>query len=114
MYTKDEEVNPTPLINLAPRRIDDQINEALTKLISDEEVARALFQIGPMKAPGPDGFPARFFQRNWEVLKEKAIKGVKSFFEDGIMSTGINYTTIVLIPKGNNPQSMKDYRPIIL
>jgi len=32
---------------------------------SDEEIGDALFQIGPLKAPGPDGFPARFFQRNW-------------------------------------------------
>lgn len=39
---------------------------------------------------------------------------VINFFEDGIMPEGINETVIVLIPKGNNPQSIKDYRPISL
>ena len=29
---------------------------------SEEEISNALFHIGPLKAPGPDGLPARFFQ----------------------------------------------------
>lgn len=73
------------------------MNEALTKPFSAVEISDALFQIGPLKAPGPDGFPARFYQRNWEVLKEDVIRGVLSFFENGSMPEGINDTVIVLI-----------------
>jgi hypothetical protein len=40
-----------------------------------------LFQIGPLKAPGPDGFLARFFQRNWDVVKQDIIKAVRTFFD---------------------------------
>lgn len=29
---------------------------------SDQEISDGLFQIGPLKAPGPDGFPACFFR----------------------------------------------------
>ena len=67
-----------------------------------------------MKAPGPDGFPAHFYQRNWDILKEDVVGAVKKFFADGIVPEGINDTTIVLIPKGSNPESFKDFRPISL
>jgi hypothetical protein len=38
------------------------MNEDLCKDFTDEEIGDALFQVGPLKAPGPDGFLARFFQ----------------------------------------------------
>lgn len=114
LYEKDGEVNPQPLLDLFPRKVEDYMNEALTKPFTETEVSDALFQIGPLKAPGPDGYPARFFQRNWAVLKEEVIQGVLNFCADGIMPEGVNETTIVLIPKGNEPQCIKDYRPISL
>lgn len=42
------------------------------------------------------------------------MKGVLNFFETGTFPDGINDTVIVLIPKGKDPQSLKDYRPISL
>jgi hypothetical protein len=33
----------------------------LCKEFTDEEISDTLFQIEPMKALGPDGYPARFF-----------------------------------------------------
>jgi hypothetical protein len=46
------------------------MNEDLMKEFTEKEISDGLFQIGPLKAPGPDGFPARFFQRNWAALKK--------------------------------------------
>uniref|UniRef100_A0A453S5L6 Reverse transcriptase domain-containing protein n=1 Tax=Aegilops tauschii subsp. strangulata TaxID=200361 RepID=A0A453S5L6_AEGTS len=114
LYTKDEEVVPFELIELLPRSIQDDMNIKLTEKNSEKEVSDALFQIGPLKALGQDGFPARFFQRNWSTIKKDVIEAVLKFFEDGIMPEGINDTVIVLIPKGRNPQSLKDFRPISL
>lgn len=99
---------------MIPRRFDYGMNEALTKPATEEEIGDALFQIGPLKAPGPDGFPSRFFQRNWATLKKEVVEGVKNFFDDGIMQEGGNEMVIVLILKGNSPSSIKDYRPISL
>lgn len=90
------------------------MNESLTKVFSDKEVGDALFRIGPLKAPGPDGFPARFFQRNWSTLKDEIVRAMQRFFVDRVITEGINDTVIVLIPKGNDPQSLKDFQPISL
>ena len=85
------------------------MNDALCKPFTDDEISDALFQIGPLKAPGPDGFPARFFQRNWEVLREEVIGAVRNFFDEGVMPEGVNNTSIVLIPKKDKPDELKDF-----
>jgi hypothetical protein len=90
------------------------MNGELLKEYTDQEIGDALFQIGPLKAPGPDGFPARFFQRNWGIIKEEVIRAVKHFFETGIIPDGVNETIIVLIPKSNDAEDIKDFRPISL
>ena len=61
LYTRDDKVIPQELIDLFPKKVDDKMNETLVKTATDEEIGDALFQIGPLKALGPDGFPARFF-----------------------------------------------------
>ena len=114
LYTKDDKVAPQELINMMQARVNEDMNNMLTKDFTENEISDALFQIGPLKAPGPDGFPARFYQRNWDILKEDVVGAVKKFFVDGIMPEGINDTTIVLIPKGSNPESLKDFHPISL
>jgi hypothetical protein len=90
------------------------MNEKLCADFTEKEIGDALFQIGPLKAPGPDGFPARFFQRNWGVLKEEIISAVKEFFKSGVMPEGINETAIVLIPKVDEPEMISQFRPISL
>lgn len=73
-----------------------------------------LFRIGPIKAPGTDGFPARFYQKKWEALKTKIVAVVLEFFRSGVMPDGVNNTTIVLIPKVQYAKEPKDFRPISL
>jgi hypothetical protein len=43
-------------------RITPKMNQSLCMTFSDEEISDAFFQMGPLKAPGPDGFLARFFR----------------------------------------------------
>lgn len=114
LYEKDREVNPNSILELVNRSVTEEMNKKLVRPFSAEEISNALFQIGLLKAPGPDGFPAPFFQWNWEILKDEVIKGVLGFFENGVLPEGINDTVIVMTPKGKDPQSLKDYRPISL
>jgi hypothetical protein len=114
LYQADLTVQPVTITESFDQKVSDTDNDALCAEFTDEEISFALFQIGPTKAPGPDGILACFFQRNWGTLKEDIIKSVRDFFAKGVMPDGINDMAIVLIPKIKNPVSLRDFRPISL
>jgi hypothetical protein len=114
IFTSNPSIDPTPVLELVECKVTEDMNSKLCADFSDKEIADALFQIGPLKAPGPDGFPARFFQRNWGLLKEETIPAVKAFFTTGVMPAGVNDATIVSIPKVDHPKNVTDFRPISL
>ena len=114
LFAADPSLCADPVIDLIKPRVSDRMNDGLCAEFSDKEIANALFQIGPLKAPGPDGFPARFFQRNWDVMRKQVIDGVKEFFQTGIMPEGVNNTSIVLIPKVDNTERLTEFCPISL
>jgi hypothetical protein len=91
-----------------------EMNNVPIAEFTEEEIGDALFQIGPLKAPGSDGLHARFFQRNWELLKFEICKAIKQFFDDGLILENFNMTKIVLIPKSTDAIELKDFRPISL
>ncbi|EAZ07996.1 hypothetical protein OsI_30258 [Oryza sativa Indica Group] len=114
LFTADPSIDHSRVTSLIKPKVTDAMNEELCKTVSEEEIANALFQIGPLKAPGPDGFPGRFYQRNWAILKDDIVRAVQEFFSSGTMPSGVNETAIVLIPKTEQPQELKDFRPISL
>ena len=73
LYRKDDGIIPNCMVNNLNEKVIADMNNYLFKEFSDEDISDALFQIGPLKAPRPDGFPARFFQRNWGVVREEVI-----------------------------------------
>jgi hypothetical protein len=114
LFLKDDAIVPDEVVDLFEPKITNDMNFELCKPFSEEEISDAMFQIGPLKASGPDGLPDRFFQRNWLTLKEDVITAVNLFFETDHMPEGVNDTCVVLIPKINHPESLKDFRPISL
>ena len=90
------------------------MNKSLCTQYTEEEVKEALFNIGDLKAPGPDGMSAVFFKRFWHLVGNTITEEILKFLRGGQMPEGWNDTMIVLIPKTANPQSMKDLRPISL
>jgi hypothetical protein len=115
-YVADPYVQMQDALDLVQPRITPEINEVFCKGFSDKEISDAMFQIESLKAPGPDGFPACFFQRHWDTMKGDVIRGggVRKFFETGHLPPSVNETAIVLIPKKDEPEVLKDFWPISL
>lgn len=90
------------------------MNKKLMRPISPKEIKNAVFQMGPLKAPGPDGFPGMFYQKYWQEEGEDTCRAVTSFFSGGFLLRELNKTNIVLIPKVANPESLSQFRPISL
>ncbi|CAJ2671909.1 unnamed protein product [Trifolium pratense] len=68
----------------------------------------------PLKAPGPDGLPALFYQKYWHIVGVEVQNLALSILNQNGDPRDINKTFLVLIPKGKNPTSPKDFRPISL
>ena len=84
----------------------------LCKPVSAEEIKESMFSIPGGKAPGPDGFNCRFFQKNWSTIGSDVIEAVREFFRTGKLLGQINITTLTIIPKSQAPETLSDHRPI--
>lgn len=86
-------------------KVDKNMNDYLDSSFSDEEIKRAVFDIGPSKAPGPDGFPSSFYHHAWEFIDTDIYKAAKRVLNDGAGMDDWNETTITLIPKIKKPEN---------
>src|ERR1051325_10956269 len=68
----------------------------------------------PLKSPGPDGLPALFYQKFWNVVGSEVITMALDILNNGGNPEILNKTYIALIPKCKNPASPKEFRPISL
>ncbi|CAN1818799.1 Transposon TX1 uncharacterized 149 kDa protein [Linum perenne] len=68
--------------------------------------------MGPWKAPGPDGFPGKFFQSQWGLIGGDVCREVKEFFRSAIIPPEWNDTNIALIPRVQSPEIISQFRPI--
>jgi hypothetical protein len=95
-------------------RVTPAINNILTADYTCDEVKKALFNIGDLKAPGPDGLHAVIYKRLWHVIGEDLTDEVLLAINTRHVPEGWNDTTIVLIPKVKNPEHISQFRPISL
>jgi ribonuclease HI len=70
--------------------------------------------MSPWKAPGPDGFPAGFFQHSWEIVGHSIYDFVRGVWEEPSIIARVNQTDICLIPKVEQPEFVNQFRPISL
>ncbi|XP_031124326.1 uncharacterized protein LOC116027040 [Ipomoea triloba] len=94
--------------------MSENIWTSFNAVVSLEETRVALFDMSPLKAPGPDGFHAKFYQSAWQIVGRSIFKQLENFMSSGKIEKGINDTLIALISKNNSPSNASQYRPISL
>ena len=107
------QVDPAVLGDVASK-VTGSMNQDLLAPYTREEVKKALFSIGDLKAPGPDGLHAIFYKRFWDMLGEELEDEVLAAVNSATVPEGWNATTIVLIPKVEAPEKVSQFRPISL
>jgi hypothetical protein len=95
-------------------KVTPDMNRSLLAPFTAEEVKKALFDIGDLKALGPDGLRAIFFKRFWSMLGDDLTKEVLVAVNTATIPEAWNDTTIVMIPKVDNPDKVVQFRPISL
>lgn len=101
-------------LSMVDRRIDDTMAAELTMSYSRDEIVQALKDMHPCKSPGPDGLPALFYKKFWDLVRDELCSLVLGFLSWGDMPEDLNHTFVVLIPKVREPTDMKYLRPISL
>jgi len=86
--------------------------QSLQQPFSTREVVLALKDMKPLKAPGPDGFHAFFYQTCWPVVGDEVCDVVLGVLLGNPLPPGLNDTYITLIPKVPNAERVTQFRPI--
>lgn len=86
----------------------------LEKNFTEDEIKKAIWDLGKDKALGLDGFPIFFFQIFWSTIKEDLLNLFKKLYNGDARLDRLSYFFIVLIPKRDSLESISEYRPIAL
>jgi hypothetical protein len=95
-------------------QVSAEENAFLTAPYSEEEVRKAIFLMEHNKAPGPDGFPAEFYQNFWDTIKSDLLALFSALHEDQLELFRLNFGEIILLPKVMEAERIQQYRPICL
>jgi ribonuclease HI/exonuclease III len=117
LYTapKDVELDQQSYpLNLIPNLISAETNSKLTSEITQQEIKEALDKMNPDKAPGPDGFTARFYQHCWDIIKKDLTKMIQKTQKVSKLGGSTNSSFLALIPKEKGAISFNRFRPISL
>ncbi|XP_075096132.1 uncharacterized protein LOC142174238 [Nicotiana tabacum] len=80
--------------------------------VTREDVDKAVKELPYETAPGIYGFTAKYFKEYWSTIGNKVRTSVLEFFSNGKLLKSVNCTTLTLIPKVANPNSVQEFRPI--
>lgn len=86
--------------------------DSLSRAYSTVEIDMVVKEMGSLKAPGPDGFQALFYQKNWALVAPKMYSLALDVLEGRGIPDHLNDTYIALIPKIVHLEFASQFRPI--
>ncbi|CAH1440394.1 unnamed protein product [Lactuca virosa] len=63
-------------------KLDSRVAANMIRVVTNEEIKVAMFDIDENRAPGPDGYSSKFFKRSWIIVGLEVCKAVREFFLD--------------------------------
>ena len=84
LFTSSNPIVSEELLDAVHSKVTNSMNEVLLQDFRSAEVEKALKQMHPQKAPGPDGMPPLFFQHFWPTVNYVVIKTVVDFLNHGV------------------------------
>lgn len=117
LYTDEAPSTTTPPWPTTTKTFPTLMQPQIAKLgapFNKEEIKEALSMMSPYKAPGPDGFPAAFYQNNWEIVGDQISSTILNLLNNNQLPTDLGDALMVLIPKTQLPTKPSQFRPISL
>jgi mannosylglycoprotein endo-beta-mannosidase len=82
-------------------------NGLLTAPYSEKEVKKAVFQMEHNKAPGPDGFPAEFYESFWDTIKADLLHMFSVLHSGQLELFRLYFGEVILLPKVNKAERIQ-------
>ncbi|XP_042958195.1 uncharacterized protein LOC122293790 [Carya illinoinensis] len=89
-----------------------EMNEELIQIFIEKEMATALHQMNPTKAPSPNGMAPIFYQKYWHIVGKDVLSAVLHALNFGKFPVDLNHTFITLISKKKKLEIVANYRLI--
>lgn len=113
--TKEQRSSTLNWERLGLSGIQEQPGLELDRPFTEEEVAAAVKCLPSGRAPGPDGFTNNFYKACWDIIKFDIMAAFHNIYVLRCEQLAqVNGAQIVLIPKVEVTQEVKDFRPISL
>jgi hypothetical protein len=81
---------------------------------AEDEIKQAVFESYSEVAPRPDDFSFLFYQKFWNMIKGDLMRLIRGFERGEVNVARLNYVIITLLPKEEDDNILKKFRPISL
>lgn len=98
IFTTTHSVSSRLNTPISVTRISDEDARTLITPPISEEIKSIIFQMNPIKSPGPEGIQPLFLQKFWKHLEVPITKLIQDCFKNGSIPPDINNSYLCLIP----------------